>query len=117
MSTCPAADCPRHVFAERLPTVAAPRVRRTGRLAEAQRTIALSAGGVPGAQMATRLAMPVSGDTLLRLVRAEAVAPIPAPRVIGIDDWAWRLGKRSELPPGEWTPGYAACCSACSGVM
>ncbi len=91
---CPAADCPRRVFAERLPTVAAPRVRRTRRLAEAQRTIALSAGGAPGARLATRLAMPVSGDTLLRLIRAEAMAPIPTPRVIGIDDWAWRCGKR-----------------------
>ncbi|MGF7178132.1 transposase InsO family protein [Azospirillum doebereinerae] len=74
--------------------VAAPRVRRTRRLAEAQRTIALSAGGDPGARLATRLAMPVSGDTLLRLIRAEPMTPIPMPRVIGIDDWAWRRGKR-----------------------
>ncbi|WP_081506046.1 ISL3 family transposase [Azospirillum lipoferum] len=91
---CPAADCPRRVFTECLPTVAAPRVRRTRRLAEAQRTIALSAGGDPGARLATRLAMPVSGDTLLRLIRAEPMVPIPTPRVIGIDDWAWRRGKR-----------------------
>ena len=90
---CPTTDCPRRVFAERLPTITAPRVRRTRRLAEAQRTIALSAGGDPGARLATRLAMPVSGDTLLRLIRAETMAPIPTPRIIGIDDWAWRRGK------------------------
>jgi len=33
---------------------------------------------------------------------------------------AWKkqaIEGMSELPPGEWTPGYAACCSACSGVM
>ncbi|MBP2227196.1 hypothetical protein J2847_000476, partial [Azospirillum agricola] len=60
--------------------VAAPRVRRTRRLAEAQRTIALSAGGDPGTRLATRLAMPVSGDTLLRLIRAEPMVPIPTPR-------------------------------------
>ena len=43
----------------------------------------------------TRLLVPVSKDTLLRSVRAsvdggEAVAP----RVIGIDDWAWKKGHR-----------------------
>lgn len=91
---CATADCPRRIFAERLPAVAAPRVRRTRRLAEAQRAIALSAGGNPGARLSTRLAMPVSGDTLRRLIRAEPVAPAPTPRIIGIDDWAWRRGKR-----------------------
>ena len=91
---CATAACPRRIFAERLPAVAAPRVRRTRRLAEAQRAIALSAGGNPGARLSTRLAMPVSGDTLLRLIRAAPVVPAPAARVIGIDDWAWRRGKR-----------------------
>lgn len=91
---CATTNCPRRIFAERLPAVAAPRVRRTRRLAETQRAIALSAGGHPGARLATKLAMPVSGDTLLRLIRAEPVAPAPVARVIGIDDWAWRRGKR-----------------------
>lgn len=38
--------------------------------------------------------MPVSGDTLLRMIRAVTLTPFPAPRVIGIDDWAWRRGRR-----------------------
>ena len=91
---CAAPDCPRRIFAERLPTVAPPRIRRTRRLAEAQRTIALRAGGEPGARLSSRLAMPVSGDTLLRLIRAVPVPEMPVPRVIGIDDWAWRKGQR-----------------------
>jgi transposase len=69
-------------------------VRRTARLAEAQRRIALSTGGEAGARLASRLAMPVSADTLLRLIRAEPVSVTTAPRVIGIDDWAWRRGQR-----------------------
>jgi transposase len=69
-------------------------VRRTARLAEAQRRIALSVGGEAGARLAARLAMPVSADTLLRLIRAEPVSVPTAPRVIGIDDWAWRRGQR-----------------------
>ena len=90
---CATADCPRCIFAERLSTVAAPRVRRIHRLAKAQRAIALSAGGNPDARLSTRLAMPVSGDTLLRLIRAVPVEPALTPRVIGIDDWAWLHGK------------------------
>jgi hypothetical protein len=38
--------------------------------------------------------MPVSGDTLLRLIRAVPVEPAPPARVIGIDDWAWRRSRR-----------------------
>lgn len=38
--------------------------------------------------------MPVSGDTLLRLIRAASLKPFTPPRVIGIDDWAWRRGQR-----------------------
>jgi transposase len=91
---CSSLECPRRIFAEQLPAVAAPRVRRTARLAEAQRRIALSVGGAAGARLAARLAMPVSADTLLRLIRAEPVLVTTAPRVIGIDDWAWRRGQR-----------------------
>ncbi|MGF7212951.1 transposase [Skermanella aerolata] len=74
--------------------MALPRVRRTVRLAEAQRRIALHAGGESGARLAHRLAMPVSGDTLLRLIRAVPIEPAAPARVIGIDDWAWRKGQR-----------------------
>jgi transposase len=91
---CSDPEYPRRIFAEQLPAVVAPRVRRTARLTEAQRRIALSAGGEAGARLASRLAMPVSADTLLRLIRAEPVLVTTAPRVIGIDDWAWRRGQR-----------------------
>jgi len=91
---CPAPECPRRVFAERLPAVALPRVRRTTRLAEAQCRVAFSVGGEAGARLASRLAMPVSGDTLLRLIRTAPLPAVPTPRVIGIDDWAWRQGQR-----------------------
>jgi transposase len=38
--------------------------------------------------------MPASRSTLLRLVR-QAPSPPPAdPRVLGVDDWAWRRGQR-----------------------
>ena len=91
---CCAPECPRRIFAERLPELALPRVRRTARLVDAQHRIALTAGGEAGARLATRLSMPVSGDTLLRLIRASPLPETPSPRVVGIDDWAWRRGQR-----------------------
>ena len=92
---CAAGDCPRRIFVERLPDVATPRARRTGRLGELQRHLGLALGGAGGARLSARLGIPVSGDTLLRLLRRGAPAgPERSPRVLGVDDWAWRRGQR-----------------------
>ena len=89
-------SCDGRVFAEGLPGVAARKGRRTGRLAQAQTSIGFATGGEPGARLSCRLAMPVSGDTVLRLIRKLPLPPGPAPRVVGVgvDDWAWRRGRR-----------------------
>ncbi len=85
---------PIRAFAERLPGVAPSWARRTARLGDIQRHIGLALGGEPGSRLAARLSMPASGDTLLRLVRAAELERHPPPRVVGIDDWAWRRGQR-----------------------
>jgi len=72
---CDNPRCPRRIFAERLPEVAPARARRTMRLADSQRRIGLALGGQAGARLATQLAMPVSGETLLRLIRVVTVEP------------------------------------------
>src|SRR3546814_19670900 len=38
--------------------------------------------------------LPVSKDTLLRVVRRHAVSNTQPLRVVGIDDWAWKRGQR-----------------------
>ena len=87
--------CPRVIFAERLgEDIVAPRARRTARLQIIIHHLGLALGGRPGQGLAWRLLMPVSRDTLLRTVRARAPAVRPVPRVIGIDDWAWKRGHR-----------------------
>uniref|UniRef100_UPI0038D118A6 ISL3 family transposase n=1 Tax=Lichenicola cladoniae TaxID=1484109 RepID=UPI0038D118A6 len=91
---CVTTDCPRRIFTERLPNVVCPSARRTARLESIQRHIGFALGGEAGARLAGRLAMPISGDTLLRLIRATYLEQQPSPRVVGIDDWAWRRGKR-----------------------
>ncbi|MER9307154.1 ISL3 family transposase [Mesorhizobium sp. M0496] len=91
---CADPQCPRRIFTERLPETVQPKARRTVRLGESQLAIGFAVGGEPGSRLSDRLAMPVSGDTLLRMIRAAGFEPPQAPRVVGIDDWAWRKGQR-----------------------
>jgi hypothetical protein len=91
---CDEAACPRRIFTERLPEVAAPSARRTLRLREALREVAHDVGGELGARLARFLGMPVSADTLLRnLTRLPAAEPT-TPRVLGVDDWALCRGQK-----------------------
>jgi transposase len=91
---CGNADCPRRVFCEPMPPLLARHARTTTRLTEAHRNIGLALGGEPGARLAAKLGMPTSPDTLLRRVKQvrPAGTPVPAPRVVGVDDWAMRKG-------------------------
>ena len=68
--------------------------RATSRLHNAHEAIGSSLGGEPGSRLTVRLAIATSPDTLLRRVKqleGESAAP---PRIVGIDDWAWRKGRR-----------------------
>jgi len=91
---CPQPDCPRRIFAERLPGFAAPWARATDRLRQTQTDLGSSLGGEAGARLAARLAITTSPDTLLRRVKRLRAEPAGPPRVVGIDDWAWRKGQR-----------------------
>ena len=86
--------CRRRTFSEPLTGVAQPFARRSERLRDVQHHLGLARGGEPASCMAQRLAMPVSPDTLLRMVRSGPAPPRTMPRVIGIDEWAWRRGRR-----------------------
>jgi transposase len=56
--------------------------------------LGLALGGRPAAGFAKRLMLPVSKDTLLRVVRRRIRPPGDPLRVIIIDDWAWRRNHR-----------------------
>ncbi|WP_167354108.1 ISL3 family transposase [Sinorhizobium saheli] len=90
---CVNPGCSRQIFTERLPQTVLPKARRTTRLYEHHLAISFATGGEPGSRLSRKLGMPVSGDTLLRMVRMAACEPISAPRVVGVDDWAWRKGQ------------------------
>jgi transposase len=85
--------CARRTFSEPLPTVVAPFARRTIRLSAEQRQLGMDVGGEAGARTAQRQGMPLSPDTLLRLVRRDPRVDHPTPRHLGVDDVALRKGQ------------------------
>jgi transposase len=92
---CAVPGCPRRIFAERFnDTVLPVRSRRTGRLEGLVHHLGLALGGRPAAAFASRLMLPVSNDTLLRVVRRRAGGCAGPLSVIGIDDWAFRRNHR-----------------------
>jgi transposase len=92
---CNAVLCGRQIFTERFADgVLSPSARRTGRLDCIVHHLGLALGGRPAASFARRLMLPVSKDTLLRVIRRRARVPSHALSVIGIDDWAWRRNHR-----------------------
>jgi transposase len=91
---CRHVTCVRRIFTERLPDVAAPYARKTMRLVNALQAIGIALGGQAGARLAARLRLPTSAATLLRLVRAAPIPPMPGLQAVGVDEWAWRRGHR-----------------------
>ncbi len=89
---CHNAVCPRKTFAERVSQLVVPFARRTRRLAEAQGRTGAALGGEAGARLLSRLSMPASADTVLRLLNRIPLPHETTPRVIGVDDWAKRKG-------------------------
>lgn len=92
---CREPSCGRRIFAESPGNAIASRsARRTSRLETVVHHLGIALGGRPAAALARRLMLPVSKDTLLRVVRRRATCDTAPLRVIGIDDWAWKRGQR-----------------------
>jgi transposase len=92
---CQAPACPRTTFAEQVSGLTSPHARRTAGLTGVLQAVALALGGRAGARLSGRLAATVSRMTLLRLIRAlPDPAVVTAPRVLGVDEFALRKGRR-----------------------
>jgi transposase len=91
---CQRPTCRRKTFAEAIPAFAERSARRTLRLKGALGQLALALGGEPGSRLAQVLGMRCSPDTLLRLLHRLPDDPVEPPRVVSLDDWAWRRGHR-----------------------
>ncbi len=91
---CRIPSCPRRIFTERLPALVAPHGRWSQGLRAAVQQIGLALGGEAGARLAQALGMRTSPDTLLNLIRAVPLPTAGDVRLLGLDEWAWRKGRR-----------------------
>ena len=92
---CVNTDCRRCTFVEPLEGLAQRHAQRTIAQGQALQAVGLALGGMAGALLARRLGLAAaSPSTLLRQIRRVALPVDQAPRVVGLDDWAWRRGKR-----------------------
>lgn len=92
---CVTSQCSIMTFSEKVPDYLACRYgRRTGRFQDLVAYLGRALGGRPAQALGRRLRFGVSKDTFLRGAASGARTMGHEPRVIGIDDWAWRKGQR-----------------------
>jgi len=89
---CENQACSRRTFAQSFPEFLSYKAQRTERFKRMQARVGLQLGGELGQKVLRELNLNSSGDTLLRATRTLDPAPTPPPRVIGVDDWAFRKG-------------------------
>jgi transposase len=86
-------DCQRKIFVERLSALLDVHAQRTRRLDKTLSVQVRAMSAEKGSRALKQMAMPVSGDTLLRILRRLSLTERPTPRVLGVDDWAYRKGQ------------------------
>jgi len=91
---CEQANCHRAIFTERLPGLAAHDARRTERLDGWFTHVSFALGGEAGSRFLKDLGIVVSGDTLLNHIRSTQLQDHETPRVLSVDDFAFRRGSR-----------------------
>ncbi len=87
---CRHPTCPRRIFTERLPGLAAPWARRTLRLAARLLAMGLALGGAAGVRLSRHFGLTVSRNTLLRVIRRTPWPAIASPQILSVDDFALR---------------------------
>ena len=91
---CRNPTCSRKVFTERLPDFLEASSRLTKRLRTAVQEIGFATGGKGGERLGDKLAMPISEATVLCSLFLVPLPEVSKVRVVGVDDWSWRRGKR-----------------------
>jgi transposase len=91
---CDQTECLRRVFTERLSEVVAPAARRTLRLAHWFSVVGFAAGGAGGARLLRELGLVATPAMVLARVRACHCVQSATPRVLGVDDFAFRRRRR-----------------------
>ncbi|WP_434099949.1 ISL3 family transposase [Streptomyces viridosporus] len=90
---CENTACARRTFVEQIPGLTRRHGRRTERLRATLTAVGLALAGRAGARLARIVGIAVSRSTVLRLVDALPEPEVPAPRVVGVDEYATRKGR------------------------
>ncbi|MFP8887569.1 ISL3 family transposase, partial [Streptomyces mangrovi] len=90
---CCNTTCTRRAFVEQIPGLTRRYGRRTERLRTALATVGLALAGRAGVRLASVMGVSVSRSTILRLVDTLPEPEVPAPRVVGVDEYATRKGR------------------------
>lgn len=91
---CDNPDCIRRIFTERIPSVATPWARKTGRLYQQIKAIGLGLGGAAGARLCRQIGIVACGSTLLNHIKKLSIPEFAVPKVLGVDDFAFCKGQR-----------------------
>ena len=91
---CDNPECARQIFTERLPAIIAPYARQTQRLDQWFTAVGFAAGCAAGARLLQVLGLSATPAILLACIRAQPLTCATTPRALGIDDFAFRRGRR-----------------------
>lgn len=97
---CQNETCPRKTFAERISQIVPVHGQRTARLTTLLEAISFEVTAEASARITQHLNVPMSADTLLCIMRHLPDEPVPTPRVLGVDDWAFKKGAALWHDPG-----------------
>lgn len=90
---CRNAQCPLNAFCERFKSNILPYKRKTSRFSQLIDWLGANIGANPSTRLLNILAMPTSASTVLRSVKSAPLTKLPNPRVIGVDDFAFKRGQ------------------------
>jgi transposase len=90
---CEHTRCERQTFVEQVEGLSERRRRSSLRLKRSLRSIAVELGGRAGERLCRKISLPAGRTRLLKLLEAPEV-PDRAPRVLGVDEFAFRRGRR-----------------------
>lgn len=107
---CDQSQCRRRTYVEQVAGLTEPRLRTSTAARSAMRAVAVELGGRPGQRLCTKLRIHGRRTILLGQLAAQPV-PTRAPRILGIDEFAFRKAgpmapsSLTSSPRGRWT-----CC-------
>jgi transposase len=91
---CRRTACPQRIFAARFSRLVPVRSRHRVGVCTALGRVGFAVGSRAGARLAHVRGLPGSRRTILRFIHRMPFPLMAAPRVIGLDEWAWRRGRR-----------------------